>query len=215
MTGFSEVQSAYKKARLSFKIAQEDMTISNEDKILQREKMDILADNTVDALSAPRNANDNLDFTSPDEEVLERTNIGQEDDDKEKDAITNDDKEKDAITNDDKEKDAINDDKKEMKKELDAMKVQMAQMIDDKKRTKIAQNYGKLFPEQMREARVKSFLANKEPIRILSARFDEAATLLTNKTALKVAQIENKTGVFNFADLDSNSSNGLEYGGKI
>lgn len=212
MSTVSEVQSAYKKARASFKIAQEDMEISNEDKILQREKMDVLADNTVDALSVPRHANDNLDFISPsenneEEDILQRTNIGQENDEKEKDA--NDDE------NDDKKEKDANDDKKEMKKELDAMKVQMAQMIDDKKRTKIAQDYGKLFPEQMREARVKSFLANKEPIRILSARLDEAALLLTNQTALKVAQIENKTSVFNFADLDSNSSNGLEYGGKI
>ena len=210
MSTILEAKNAYKKARAAFKTAQEDVSISEEDKTTQRQKMDELADNTVDALAtATKHAN--LDFIDPDEEsnVLERTNIGQEEEE-EKESVTNEKQAKGRKANDDD-----NDDKNEIKKELDAMKIQVAQMIDDKKRTKIAMQYGKLFSEQMREARVKAFLSNKESIPVLTARFDEAATLLTNKTAIKVAQIENDKSIFDLVDLDGSHNNGLDYGGKI
>jgi len=207
MSTVLEAKDAYKKARAAFKTAQEDESISKEDKDTQRQKMDELADNTVEALAvAAKDAN--LDFVDDDEDeesnILERTNIGQDD---EKD---DDEKDKQA-----KSRKAEDDDKNEIKKELDAMKTKMAQMIDNDKRTKIAMQYGKLFSEQMREARVKAFLSNKESIPVLTARFDEAATLLTTKTALKVAQIENDKSIFDLADLDGNYNNGLDYGGKI
>lgn len=206
MSTVLEARNAYKKARVAFKTAQEDSTISEEDKILQRQKMDELSDNTVDAL-ATASKYANLDFITPsesedEEDVLERTNVGQDEDDaKDKQAKT-----RKAIDDDD--------DKNGIKKELDAMKIQVAQMIDDKKRTKIAMQYGKLFSEQMREARVKAFLSNKESIPVLTARFDEASMLLTTKTALKVAQIENDKSIFDLADLDG-YNNRLDYGGKI
>lgn len=246
MQSVKEAQSAYHKAREAFRIAQMDPSIPGPEKLLMQDKMNSLADNTVDLLSQSattgplgaaghQGAGDfDLDFIPGMEngggalggepDILERTNIAQNTEDinkqdgdqgkKEKDSQDDDKKDDD----DKKEKDSQDDDDKdEIKKEMDAMKLKMAQMQYKEAKTKLAQTYSKLFPEPMREAKTESFMATNESIRVLTARVDEATNFLAPKTgdAIKIAQVED--GIFNLEDLDGNNNNSgnLDMGGKI
>ena len=239
MQSVKEAHKAYKDARAAFRIAQMDPTIPGPEKLLMQNKMDSLADNTVDLLgqsttTGPRGSAGNLgegldlDFVPGMEnggglggepDILERTNIAQKEaqgeegeKEKEKEAQGEEgEKEKE------KEKEAQdNDDKNETKKEMDAMKLKMAKMEYKDAKLKLAQTYAQLFPEPMREAKTKSFMATNESIRVLTARVDEATNFLAPKTgdAIKVAQTEE--GIFDLQDLDGNNNSGIiDTGGKI
>ncbi len=75
--------------------------------------------------------------------------------------------------------------------------------------------YGKLFPEQVRVAREKEFANSKDSIPVLEARIKEASTILTDRKAVKVAQLTT-TGETYFDDDDySNDSNNLDFKGKL
>ncbi len=98
MQSVKEAQSAYKRARKAFRIAQADPSIPGPEKLLMQDKMDSLADNTIDLLSqsattGPRGAaghqgagDFDLDFIpgvdplsgqGGEDDILERTNIAQ------------------------------------------------------------------------------------------------------------------------------------------
>lgn len=104
-----------------------------------------------------------------------------------------------AMDEEKKEKHAMDDDNKEKR---------IAQLEKDNKDMKEAQikqdlslKYAQLFPEPMREAQRKVFLAHKESPRILQARLDEAQTLSKQApTHYKTAQMDSP---FTFDDTNN------------
>lgn len=135
MQSIKEAHKAYKEARKAFKIAQMDQSIPGPEKLLMHDKMDSLADNTVDLLSqsattGPRGAADHnaadfdLDFIPGMENgggegnILERTNIAQNTEDLNKQDGDQGKKDKEAKDeNDKRDKEAKDDENDKRDKE--------------------------------------------------------------------------------------------------
>lgn len=214
MTTVKEAITAFKEAKKAFRTAQLDPSISSADKLLQQEKMDQLEDQTFNQFEQMGQAD--LDFITPsesvlEEDVLERNNIAQTEEEKKKEKEAQDKEEQEK-----KDKEAQDDDEKEEKEkeaQFKELKQKVAQMEYEKARNKLAQKYGSLFSGQLKEARIAKFNLHKEPIKMLEARVNEAATLLEKGgQSLKIAQ--NDEGLFDLADLD-NSNQSLDMGAKI
>lgn len=139
------------------------------------------------------------------------------------DAIVDDD---DAVISDDipKRDDDIpivegqdDDDDKDKKKEnekIAKLQNEVNQMKQASKHKDLTLKYAKLFPENVREAREKEFANSKDTIQVLEARIKEASTILTDRKAVKAAQLTT-TGESFFEDDDySNDSNNLDMKGK-
>lgn len=217
MSTATEAIHALKEAKKAFRIAQLDPSISNVDKLMQQEKMEQLEDSTFDQFEQ-MGKSDFIPGQLPpsenglEEDPLERINIAQTDEEKEK--ADKEKKEKDAQgKEDDKEKDAAEDEEKEKDAQFKELKNKVAQMEYEKARTKLAQKYGALFTGALKEARINQFNLHKEPIKMLEARINEATNLLEKGgQSLKIAQ--NEDGLFELGELESTNQS-LDMGAKI
>lgn len=215
-------QSAFLKSRAALKIAQDDMSISSQDKEQMAEQVIALADELVSVAVEAVEGGDMLgnEMISPQEgvgapgDIVSPTDIplggnGEEDNPDKKlntamgeRGFTGDNGKLTTAQEDDDTKKEM----KEMRKELDAMK-------SEKIHIKLAQKYSDIFPVALRSAQREAFLSHKEPTAVLEARLDEASTLLAKPQAMKIAQEEDS--VFNFEELDGTNGNSLDMGGKI
>jgi len=75
---------------------------------------------------------------------------------------------------------------------------------------KLTIKYGKLFPEQVREAKEKEFANSKDTIQVLEARIKEASAILTDKKSIKIAMLTDGT---TFIEDDDNGN--LDFRGKF
>ncbi len=112
------------------------------------------------------------------------------------------------------QKDDDDKDKKETNEKMAKLQNEIKLMKEASIHKDLTIKYGKLFPDQVRVAREKEFANSKDSIPVLEARIKEASTILTDRKAVKVAQLTT-TGETFFEDDDySNDSNNLNWKGK-
>ena len=80
-------------------------------------------------------------------------------------------------------------DKKENKDKIAKLENELNQMKQASIHKELTIKYGKLFPEIVREAREKEFATSKDSIQVLEARIKEASGILTDRKAVKIAQL--------------------------
>jgi len=105
-------------------------------------------------------------------------------------------------------------DKKKENEKIAKLQNEINQMKQASTHKELTVKYGKLFPEQVREAKEKEFATSKDSIAILEARIKEASGILTDRKTVKVAQLTTEGETFFEDDYDNTSSN-LNYKGKI
>jgi len=92
-------------------------------------------------------------------------------------------------------------DKKENKDKIAKLENELNQMKQASIHKELTIKYGKLFPEIVREAREKEFAKSTDSIKVLEARIKEASAILTDRKAVKVAQLTTSGETF-FEDDD-------------
>lgn len=97
-------------------------------------------------------------------------------------------------------------DKKENKDKIAKLENELNQMKQASIHKELTIKYGKLFPEIVREAREKEFAKSTDSIKVLEARIKEASAILTDRKAVKVAQLST-TGETFFEDDDYTNDN--------
>ena len=97
--------------------------------------------------------------------------------------------------------DEDDDDKKKLQVEVASMKnelniIKRAGLIE-----KLATKYASLFPKNMKEAKMNEILTSKEAINIIQTRVQEASDIITNKTMIKVASMNDS--IYSFDDSEN------------
>ena len=100
---------------------------------------------------------------------------------------------------------AQDDEEDEDKKKL---QVEVASLSDELKQIKragliekLATKYASLFPKNMKEAKMNEILTSKEAINIIQTRVQEASDIITNKTMIKVASMNDS--IYSFDDSEN------------
>lgn len=104
-------------------------------------------------------------------------------------------------------------DKKENNEKIAKLESELKLMKQASMHEKLTIKYGKVFPESVRAAREKEFANSKDTIPVLEARIKEASGILTDRKAVKVAQLTT-TGETFFEDDDYSNDN-LDFKGKL
>ena len=87
-----------------------------------------------------------------------------------------------------KEKTAA-DDKDEDKEKIKNLEASIDKMQREVKLAKLAPKYASLFPQSMHEAKLNEILNSKQPLNIVEAKIQEASDIISNKTMVKVASM--------------------------
>jgi len=97
------------------------------------------------------------------------------------------------------------DDKKEDKEKIKNLEASLAKMERKSTLQEIAPKYASLFPKSMHEAKLNEILNSKESIPILQAKLKEASEIITNKTMVKIASMNDS--IFDIDNSDGDEVN--------
>jgi len=97
------------------------------------------------------------------------------------------------------------DDKKEDKEKIEKLEASLAKMERKSTLQEIAPKYASLFPKSMHEAKMNEILNSKESVPILEAKLKEASDIITNKTMVKIASMNDS--IFDIGDSESEEVN--------
>lgn len=99
---------------------------------------------------------------------------------------------------DDKEK--KDDEKEDLKEKLAGLQNDLIKIKREATLAKLAPKYASLFPKNMHEAKMNEILNSEQPLNIVEAKIQEASDIITNKTMIKVASMNDS--IF---DIDNTS----------
>lgn len=101
------------------------------------------------------------------------------------------------------EKDAQDDkDKDEDKEKIKNLEASLEKMQRETTLAKLAPKYANLFPQSMHEAKMNEIINSKEPLKIVEARIQEASDIISNKTMVKIASMNDSIYDINPSDGD-------------
>lgn len=104
---------------------------------------------------------------------------------------------------DKKERDMGRDEEKEdLKDKVASLTKDLAIIKRESLLSTLAPKYANLFPKDIRESKLNEILNSKQPLQIIEAKIQEASDIITNKTMIKIASLNES--VFNF----NNSTDG-------
>ncbi len=101
------------------------------------------------------------------------------------------------VAQDDEEDD---EEKKKLQVEVASMKNELNQIKRAGLIEKLATKYASLFPKNMKEAKMNEILTSKDAINIIQTRVQEASDIITNKTMVKVASMNDS--IYNIEDSE-------------
>ena len=101
------------------------------------------------------------------------------------------------------EKTAAEDDDKEDKEKIKNLEASLEKLQREATLAKLAPKYASLFPQTLHEAKMNEIINSKEPLNIVEAKIKEATAIITDKTMVKIASM-------NDSIYDSNTSDGDE-----
>lgn len=88
-------------------------------------------------------------------------------------------------------KEAQDDDKDEDKEKIKNLEASLEKMQRETKLAKLAPKYASLFPQSMHEAKLNEIINSKQPLNIVEAKIQEASDIISNKTMVKIASMNN------------------------
>lgn len=83
------------------------------------------------------------------------------------------------------------DDKDEDKEKIKNLEASLEEMKRETKLAKLAPKYASLFPQSMHEAKLNEIINSKQPLNIVEAKIQEASDIISNKTMVKIASMNN------------------------
>lgn len=83
------------------------------------------------------------------------------------------------------------DDKDEDKEKIKNLEASLESMQRETKLAKLAPKYASLFPQSMHEAKLNEIINSKQPLSIVEAKIQEASDIISNKTMVKIASMNN------------------------
>ena len=105
--------------------------------------------------------------------------------------------------------------KEELKEKIATMEKQIAQMTLNAKKEKLAQKYASLFPEGMKEAKIKEIMKSDKTFSVIEAKVETTSDILKNNKLVKVAQEEGADFKFSEVLTNNNDSNFISFEGKL
>lgn len=94
------------------------------------------------------------------------------------------------------------DDKDEDKEKIKNLEASLEKMQRETKLAKLAPKYASLFPQSMHEAKLNEIINSKSPLNIVEAKIQEASDIITNKTMVKIASLNDSIYDFDTSEGD-------------
>lgn len=107
-------------------------------------------------------------------------------------------------------KEAQDEDDDEDKDKIKELEASLAKLTREATLAKLAPKYASLFPQSMHEAKLNEIINSKQPLNIVEAKIQEASDIISNKTMVKIASMNNS--IF---DLDSDNSEEVNIASKL
>jgi len=101
------------------------------------------------------------------------------------------------------EKTAANEEEDDKDKKIKNLEASMERMQRETKLAKLAPKYASLFPQSMHEAKMNEIINSKQSLGIVEAKIQEASDIISNKTMVKIASM-------NDSIYDNDTSDGDE-----
>lgn len=84
---------------------------------------------------------------------------------------------------------AEHDDKDDDKEKIKNLEASLEKMQRETKLAKLAPKYASLFPQSMHESKMNEILESKQSLQIVEAKIQEASDIISNKTMVKIASL--------------------------
>jgi len=97
------------------------------------------------------------------------------------------------------------DDKDKLKEQVASLNQELIQIKREATLAKLAPKYANLFPKKFHDAKLNEILTSKESLNILEAKVEEAHSIFTNKSMVKVASMPDS--LYDLDDLESEEVN--------
>ena len=88
-------------------------------------------------------------------------------------------------------KEAQDEDEDEDKDKIKELEASLAKLTREATLAKLAPKYASLFPQSMHEAKLNEIINSKQPLSIVEAKIQEASDIISNKTMVKIASMNN------------------------
>jgi len=102
------------------------------------------------------------------------------------------------------------DDKDEDKEKIKNLEASLQKMQRETTLAKLAPKYASLFPQSMHEAKMNEIINSKQPLPIVEAKIQEASDIISNKTMVKIASMNDS-----IYETDTSDGDEIDFSGKI